>query len=216
MRYTLPATLCLAAATLWGCSSAYYKTMEKLGYHKRDILVSRVSDARDSQQAAKEQFKSALERFNELLGTTGGSLQTKYDKLNAEYEKSQAKAETVHKRISDVVNVAEALFKEWKSELSQYSEREYRARDERLLADTKARYEQLMAAMRRAEDRMEPVLRAFRDRVIFLKHNLNAQAVASLQGELAGVEVNVEALVREMEASIREADSFIGELSVKE
>ena len=31
--------------------------MEKLGYHKRDLLVSRVQQARDSQQAAKAQFQ---------------------------------------------------------------------------------------------------------------------------------------------------------------
>ena len=31
--------------------------MEKAGIHKRDIPVDRVEDARDSQQAAKEQFR---------------------------------------------------------------------------------------------------------------------------------------------------------------
>jgi Skp family chaperone for outer membrane proteins len=176
----------LALATFIGCSSAYYKTMETFGYHKRDILVNRVADARDSQKAAKEQFKSALERFNELLGTTGGSLQVKYDKLNSEYEKSKTRADTVRKRIADVEEVSAALFKEWKNELAQYTNKEYRAKDEQLLSDTKSRYEQLISAMKRAEAKMDPVLAAFQDRVIFLKHNLNAQAIASLQGERQG------------------------------
>jgi hypothetical protein len=216
MNRFIPANcLLLGIAICAGCSSTYYKTMESLGYHKRDILVSRVQDARDSQQAAKEQFKTALERFNELLGTTGGPLQAKYDKLNTEYEKSATKAQTVHKRIASVESVAGALFKEWKGELSQYTNKEYRARDEKLLSDTQARYDQLIAAMKRAEAKMDPVLAAFRDRVLFLKHNLNAQAVASLQGELASVEVNVDALVKEMEASIQEADAFISEISEK-
>jgi uncharacterized protein YydD (DUF2326 family) len=205
----------LALATFIGCSSAYYKTMETFGYHKRDILVNRVADARDSQKAAKEQFKSALERFNELLGTTGGSLQVKYDKLNSEYEKSKTRADTVRKRIADVEEVSAALFKEWKNELAQYTNKEYRAKDEQLLSDTKSRYEQLISAMKRAEAKMDPVLAAFQDRVIFLKHNLNAQAIASLQGELASVEVNVDQLVKEMEASIQEADSFISGNSAK-
>ncbi len=211
----LTTCLSLSLAICAGCSSTYYKTMESLGYHKRDILVSRVEDARNSQQAAKEQFKTALQRFNELLGTTGGPLQAKYDKLNSEYEKSAAKADTVHKRIASVESVAAALFKEWKGELSQYTNKEYQVRDEQLLIDTKARYEQLITAMKRAEAKMDPVLAAFRDRVLFLKHNLNAQAVASLQGELASVEVNVDALVKEMEASIQEADAFISEISAK-
>ena len=38
---------------------------------------------------------------------------------------------------------------------------------------------------------MEPVLTAFGDRVLFLKHNLNAQAIASLQGHAASIEADV-------------------------
>jgi hypothetical protein len=67
--------------------------------------------------------------------------------------------------------------------------------------------------MKRAEKKIAPVLSAFRDQVLFLKHNLNAQAVASLQGELVSIESDVASLIREMEASINEADSFIQSLA---
>ena len=66
-----------------------------------------------------------------------------------------------------------------------------------------------MTAMHRAEAKIEPVLTPLRDQVLFLKHNLNAQAIASLQSELGRVEGDVSALIREMEAAIREADAFI-------
>ncbi|HSV27658.1 MAG TPA: DUF2959 domain-containing protein [Sedimentisphaerales bacterium] len=216
MKTTALISCVLAAVMLAGCSSAYYKTMETFGWHKRDILVDRIDDARDSQQAAKEQFKTALERFNELLGASGGELRAKYDRLSSDYTRSKARADAVSKRISDVENVADDLFKEWKNELEQYSSRELRAKGEQLFRDARNRYEQLISAMKRAEAKMEPVLLAFQDRVIFLRHNLNAQAVASLQGELASVEVNVEALVKEMEASMREADAFINEMSAQQ
>lgn len=45
------APLLLAALLLAGCSSMYYKAMEQFGVEKRDILVKRVAQARDSQQA---------------------------------------------------------------------------------------------------------------------------------------------------------------------
>ena len=67
----------------------------------------------------------------------------------------------------------------------------------------------LIKAMKRAESRMEPVLTSFRDHVLFLKHNLNAQAISSLRGELVGIESDVGRLVREMERSISEARSFL-------
>ena len=63
--------------------------------------------------------------------------------------------------------------------------------------------------MKRAEAKIEPVLSAFRDQVLFLKHNLNAQAIASLQDELASVKADIASLIKEMEVSIAEADEFI-------
>ena len=87
--------------------------MEAFGKHKRDILVERVSNARDSQTEAKEQFKNALEEFSSVLNFEGGELEEKYNKLNAEYQKSEAKANAVRNRIKDVKNVATALFREW-------------------------------------------------------------------------------------------------------
>jgi hypothetical protein len=196
-----------------GCQKAYYDTMEAFGYHKRDILVERVEQSRDAQEQAKKQFKTALEKFSEVVGFEGGDLQEKYDQLKSELDKSEAKAAKVTDRIASVQDVADALFKEWDSELNQYTNEQYRQRDEQLLIRTKQSYAKLMAAMKRAEAKMEPVLNALRDQVLYLKHNLNARAVASLQGELATVETDVDSLIAEMDASIAEADAFISKMS---
>ncbi len=192
-----------------GCQSAYYATLEKFGYHKRDLLVSRVQDARDTQQEAKEQFSSALEKFSAVLQFRGGALEEKYTQLKDELKKSEASAKAVRQRVAAVENVSEALFKEWEAELAQYHNDKLRRASARQLAHTRQRYAPLTRAMRRAEAKIDPVLTAFRDQVLFLKHNLNAQAIASLQEELVAVETNIAGLIREMEASIAEADAFI-------
>lgn len=192
-----------------GCQTAYYKTMEKFGYHKRDILVDRVKDAKETQEETKEQFKSALEKFSSVVNFKGGELEDKYNQLNDEYEKSEEKAKDVSKRIASVESVADDLFEEWKTELGQYTNSKLRRSSERQLKQTREKYSQLIGAMKRAEKKIAPVLAAFRDQVLFLKHNLNAQAIASLQGELVSIESDVASLVREMEASINEADAFI-------
>ena len=192
-----------------GCQTAYYSTMEKFGVHKRDILVDRVEEARDSQDEAKDQFKSALDRFSEVLRFDGGDLEDKYRQLNEEYESSLERAEEVRDRIDSVEDVAEALFDEWEKELEQYSRSDLRRSSERKLRDTRIHYNRLIRAMRRAEKSMEPPLAAFKDQVLYLKHNLNARAIASLQGELASVRSDISVLIREMEKSIAEADSFI-------
>ncbi len=206
------ALICLLFA-LPGCQSAYYKTMESFGVHKRDILKDNVEEARDSQAEAKEQFQTALEKFTEVTGFRGGDLELKYKEMKRELERCEDKSEKVRTRINDVEDVADALFNEWEDELNQYSSRKLRRSSEKKLYETRRQYDKLDAAMRRAEEKMEPVLVVFRDQVLYLKHNLNAKAITSLQDELTAVEEDVAMLVKEMEASIAEADSFIKTMS---
>ncbi len=216
----LPRTVRLLAACAFllvasGCKSAYYNTWEKLGWAKRDILVDRVEDARDDQEEAKKQFKTTLERFQEVTNFQGGDLEEKYKKLNGEYEDSVSAAEDVSKRIKAVETVAGDMFKEWQEEIKQYSNAELRRSSEAKLRDTRQRYNQLIGVMKQAEGKMKPVLAAFKDQVLYLKHNLNAQAIASLKGTELELGDDIEKLIREMEASIAEADAFIAEVQGK-
>ena len=196
-----------------GCQSVYYEAMEKIGYHKRDLMVSDVEKARDAQQEAKEQFKSALERFTTVLNIKGGKLQDKYDTLNAEYERSETKSQAVRDRIASVEDVSQALFEEWEAELKEYSSANLRRSSQTKLTQTRTQYAKLIKAMKRAESKMSPVLAKFKDQVLFLKHNLNAQAIASLKSELGTVESNINLLIKEMEASIKQADAFISSMT---
>ncbi len=209
MKIRLLSGLCALAFLLGGCSSAYYGAMEKIGFAKREILVDRVEKTRDAQNQAKEQFTSALDHFLAVTKADGGELQRKYDELNREFTRSEARAKDVHDRIAAVEDVAEALFREWKQELKQYSNASLRHESERELDLTRRRYDDLIRVMRRAADRMEPVLSTFRDQVLFLKHNLNARALASLSTTNRELEADITRLVSDMEASIREAEDFI-------
>ena len=93
--------------------------------------------------------------------------------------------------------------------MEQYDNDKLRRASAQQLTQTRKRYTPLIGAMRRAESKIDPVIAAFRDQVLFLKHNLNAQAIASLQGELVSIESDIASLIKEMETSIAEADSFI-------
>jgi hypothetical protein len=77
-----------------GCESTYYSAMEKVGIHKRDIMVDRVEDAQSAQQEAQEEFSSALEVLSALTQFDGGNLESIYEKINDKYEDSVDAAET--------------------------------------------------------------------------------------------------------------------------
>lgn len=198
-----------AVLALSACSSAYYNTLEQFGVHKREILVDRVDAARDSQVEAKEQFETALEKFRSVVDFDGGDLEKAYNELNRELERSESRAEEVSERIDSIEDVADALFREWEQELGQYSSASLRNQSERQLRGTKSQYNDMLSVMRTAETRIQPVLNPFRDQVLFLKHNLNAQAIASLQGEVSVIEADVAGLIADLEKAIAAADEFM-------
>ena len=206
MKFALLLSLALG---LTACDTAYLATMEKMGYAKRDILSSRVKSARDAQEDAKKEIQSALEQFGKVVGYQGGDLEATYKKLNNELQNSEDSADAVRKRIKDVESVADSLFAEWKTELGQYSSADLRHKSEEKLTQTKSRYNEMLGAMKKAEQRIDPVLKPLRDQVLYLKHNLNARALAAIKGELVKVDAQVDQLVKDMNRSIAEADKFI-------
>jgi len=198
--------------TLLGCKSAYYSTWEKFGVYKRDLLKKRVIAARNDQQAATTEFKDALTRLKELTGFEGGNLEKAYNSIKDDYDKSNSRAQKVRTRIKDVEEVAADLFREWEKEIQEISTPSLRDKSREQLRDTRQRYDQMHNALKRAEASMEPVLTRLHDQVLFLKHNLNAAAIASLKGETANIQNEIAKLIEDMKRAVTEADKFIGAL----
>lgn len=199
-----------------GCQSAindaYFNMWDKVGVEKREILVDRVEDAQESQKDAQEEFANALAEFSALINFDGGKLQDVYEKLNDEYEDSKSSAEKVSDRINKVEAVASSLFREWEEELKAITNTTLRTDSEAKLKSTRRNYDDLLRAMRRVEASMNPVLASLQNNVLYLKHNLNAAAISSLQDEFSTVKTDVEALISEMNQAIKQSDAFIATL----
>ncbi|MEL7479416.1 MAG: DUF2959 domain-containing protein [Pseudomonadota bacterium] len=207
----LAAALCLG---LSACQTVYYSAMEKVGVHKREILVDRVEATKESQQNSQQEFQSALERLTTLVNFDGGELQTAYEQLNDDYESSLSAASDVSNNIDKVEDVAEALFEEWQDELSQYSNANLKRDSEQKLKQTQRQFSKLLKSMRRSEAKMQPVLNSLKDNVLYLKHNLNAQAVAAIRGEFDSLKVDIQNLINDMNRSIADSNAFIEQMNV--
>lgn len=207
-----PLVLLFTLVTLTACQSAYYNTLEKVGIHKRDILIDRIEETQEAQEEAQEEFKDALTQFKALVGYDGGNLEKLYSKLDSEYQDSADAAQTINERIESVENVAEDLFAEWQKELELYSSNSLRQQSARQLRQTKLQYTALLRTMKATQSSIKPVLSSLHDRVLFLKHNLNARAVSSLKGELSQIELDVDSLIAKMQRSIKASEKFIQEM----
>jgi paraquat-inducible protein B len=192
-----------------GCQRAYYAAWESVGKEKRHLLKDEVKDVHSDQEKAAEEFKDVLTRIKEIYGFKGGNLEKVYNKLNDDYQDCEERAETVRKRIQSVEDIASDLFKEWEKEIREISNENFRSKSMQTMRETKDRYSRLRSAMTTASKKMDPVLRSLKDYVLYLKHNLNAQAVGALKQKVGDIEYEVESLIQDISSSVREAEDFL-------
>jgi hypothetical protein len=189
------------------------KRQEKFGKEKRDILVQRVKDTKKDQEQTKQQIQTTMEKFQQLTGFQGSDLEKNYKKLNDEYDRAEGQANRLRDRIKSIDQVSNDLFAEWQNEIDEMRNPQLKSRSASLLKDAKDRQSAYMKAMHKTEDQMTPVLAAFHDQVLFLKHNLNARAIGSLKGTSAKINADVAALTKSIDSSMVEADRLIASLS---
>jgi hypothetical protein len=213
LQRTTPLAAALAGwLVATACGSAYYGALDQFGYEKRHILKSRVEKSQDDQQAVQEEFQTTFELYKQVTGYQAGELERFYRKMEAQLERSEDKAGRVRERIASIEQVAGDLFAEWEGEIEQISSADRRRQDRIRLKATRARCDEMLRVMKRAAAKMDPVLTAFRDEVLYLKHNLNASAIDALSGSTAEIQRDIAALIKEMQASIAETQKFLDAL----
>jgi len=212
MTFLFRAAAIAIVFVLSGCTTIKYNALEKVGIHKRDLLVDNVEDTRDAQKEAQEQFKDALERFGQVVKIEDTEIKKAYERLSDEFEDSEDAAEEVSTQIEEVEDVAGDLFKEWKEEIGTYSDAVLKRDSENKLRDTQARYVEMLKTMKDAEASMIPVLATMRDNVLYLKHNLNAQAIGNLQTTFTELEGDIGILIERMNQSIARSNDFIKQM----
>jgi hypothetical protein len=193
--------------------SAYYQGRESiLGHHKRDIVVLQVDNACESLKESRDEFVDALDKFKQIVKHADTDLDHRYQLLKKRYDICRYKADDVKLKITAIEQVSEALFQEWEAELELYTNKVLRARSQQQLKKSRTQYLRLIKTLQQAEIRMQPILAAFQDQVLFLKHNLNAHTIAALRHEYVEIGMDISRLIEVMEKTIKEASYFVAVL----
>ncbi len=211
---TLVLLLALAGALPFaaGCRSVYYDVWETLGKEKRDLLKSEIRGMMGDQRDAELAFSTALDRMKQLTGFDGRELEAQYDRLKSAHADAASAAGDIDDRMDDIHNVAADLFSEWEAEISTMTTPVLRDASRRQLTETRHRYANLDRNLNSTRASMTPVLGFLRDHVLYLKHNLNAQAVGALGNEMSSVERDIDGLKASIQHSIDEAQRFIASM----
>lgn len=191
---------------------AKYSAYEAVGYEKRDLFKKQVSNVKSEQDDSKEEFEDALQQLKAVYQFDGGNLEREYSKLKNAYDDANKSATEVRESIAKLNTISTDLFQEWAKEIGQISSADLRAKSQASYDQTQKKYRSYYSQLKKSETRVAPVLKKMNDQVLFLKHNLNAAAIAGLKVEAGRIESDIAQLIQEMNQSIKEADELISTL----
>lgn len=195
-----------------GCQGFYYSTMETLGSHKRDILVDRVKDCADRMDKAKQEFQALNTKLEKITKADISKVDSLYKELNSQSKKCHSKAIDLDRRVNNIRTVGKDLFREWEEELEEYHNETFRRSSEKRMEERRRKYLETVHLLKSAQKYSEPALSSASDYVLFLKHNLNAQALNSLDNEIDTVQQKIKFLVEKMELATDNARNFLVEM----
>lgn len=190
----------LTAVTLSGCATSGPKETAK--------LVSHVEDSRRALQVAEAQIRSTFETAYALDRTERGNLQSDFQRLNGEIKLSNEKLEEFRKHIAALDKISASYFTAWAAELDKYQTEEFRARSESRLEETRGRYNELLTAMQRANEKFTPFIAKLHDLSLYLSYNLNPTGVASVKENVDAINYDATDLYTAIDAAVRQADVF--------
>ncbi len=197
-----------------GCNNSLgYNLQEAMGTPKRQVMVSRVQDTRDSMKDTKKAFASALQQFGSVYKEGGSKLENKYVILKKEYENCNSKASELRRQIANVKSIGQVLFAEWQKELDQFTNEQMRKLSETKMQQTREKYVAMTTGMDRVSARMTPALNSMNDQLLNIKHSLNALITVSLEEELIQLRTHTDSLMAEIDSAVEHCNTFIGSMA---
>ena len=200
-----------------GCqTTSYYKTKALFGVEKRELLFQSVQAAKESLQETKSAFQEASKNINVVINIKDEKMLERYARLEEAYENCESEADDVKGQLDTMDDMAEAFFSQWMEEMELYTNESFRNASKNKYNQMRKCFNKLSKTLRDVEIKFKPTLSGLRDQVLFLKHNINAQSVASLEDELVTVDADIDALIRSLDNAIKEADDFITSMNIKQ
>ena len=210
MKTSLAATLAPLLLALGACqTSPYYAALEAVGVENRELLVDRVSDTRGSIGRAETEMQRLMRVYRETADADPNNIEGAYERLDDAYDDATGRVRGVENDIEAMKQVADDTFAEWERELALYQDAQLRAESAARLEEMRGRYAALERTLDEVQQSLDPVLFAFRDRVLYLKRNMNVATLADMKTQAPGLTEEVRSALAELERAEAATAEFL-------
>lgn len=171
---------CLAVAGCANLEATFFQPKDSLALV--DDLSDRIEEVHVASEVAKERMTAAVETLRSIVSPDfRGDGLSAHAELTRAIEQSEEQAEVFRERVADMKDTAKELFDRWASDLEGFTNAEMRQHSQRRLEETRTRYQAIVAAVDPAQWSYDAVNRSLGDHALFLGHDFNRAAVASLR-----------------------------------
>jgi hypothetical protein len=169
---------------------------------RADFLITEV-------EGAQSQIRVTLDAYTTLVNSSAGDLRKPYRKLDKSIARCEKRRADVAWRADDARKEADKYFSGWAARLPQIVAADLRARSEARMNDSRARFDGILEAGRRASEAYQPFLAKLRDQWTYLGHDLNPSGLASLRPDAQELIESGTQVLLEIDGSLRQAREYV-------
>jgi Protein of unknown function (DUF2959) len=166
------------------CSSCMFGSAPRGPDQVKALMVTIEDVARESETSQKETVAAvqALQKF--AAANFGNDALAAYAELKQAVEHSEQREEALRRSLEPMKAAADTLFQSWTTDLDAFGSPELRQRSKERLENNRARFQAILKTAGSALASYTDINRRLRDHVLFFDHDLNAEALAAVQGEV--------------------------------
>jgi hypothetical protein len=210
-----PTTFVLAAAL--GLCACLQTAKKSDGLNQVDDLLSRIEKVYVECELSDARVREAMETLAWLTSPDfDGDPLAVHAALGLAAERAQLQAKELETSIAPMKASGEALFQRWSADLESFRSASMRARSAERLAETRARYDAIVASVDPAFVRMQELNVILGDSVLFLANDLNSESIAALRADVDALLASAKELSSQLDTCLAAADGYMRSAALPE
>ncbi len=197
--------------SVWLLAAACAGTSERSeSVEQVDELLTRIERVQAETAVAKDSVHAALSELCTLVSPGfKGDAATEFAKFLAASEASEDQAETLRDITEPMQDAADELFQRWTKDMEAFGNSRMRQRSQTRLDETRTRFQSIIGATQAAQIALDAFHDDMRDHALFLRHDLNSAAVASIRTDVRALNEQIQGLDTRFDATTAAARAYV-------
>lgn len=175
-----------------------------------DELLTRIERVQAETAVAKDAVHAALDELCRIVSPGfQGDAAAEFAKFIAASERSEEQGETLRDVTEPMQEAASDVFQRWTKDMEAFGNSRLRQRSQTRLDETRTRFQGIVGATQAAQISLDAFHDDMRDLALFLRHDLNSAAVASIRTDVRALNEQIRDVDTRFDATVAAARAYV-------